>query len=65
MASKTVTRSIRLNMEEDIDVDSKDIKTERETDRECKTRLATCMKCKNVAHFAKGCKKREKDTSRR
>ena len=33
-------------------------------DPECKARLATCMKCKNVAHFVKVCKKREKDTSR-
>ena len=34
MASKTVTRSIRLNMEEDIDVDSKDIKTEIQSARQ-------------------------------
>ena len=33
-------------------------------DPECKARLATCMKCKNVGHFAKVCKTKEEDTNR-
>ena len=43
MESKTVTRSIRLNVEEDIDVYSKDIKPEIQS---ASRRLTTCMKCK-------------------
>ena len=33
-------------------------------DPECKARLATCMKCNKVGHFAKVCKKKEEDTNR-
>ena len=33
-------------------------------DPECTARLATCMKCKKVGHFAKVCKTKEEDTIR-
>lgn len=33
-------------------------------DPECKARLATCVKCKKVRHFAKVCKTKEGDTNR-
>ena len=33
-------------------------------DSECTARLATCMKCKKVGHFAKVCKTKEEDTIR-
>ena len=33
-------------------------------DPECKARLATCMKCKKVGHFAKACKTKEENTEK-